>query len=538
MVPILITTRSNANRGLRGFTKPLRTTPAPLGRRGLPIPIRRANHDGMTTRAVGYIRVSQAREDMISPELQRHQIEQFAIGRGIEVVEFLEDLDESGRRFTKRKVAAIIEGVRAGTYDAVILWKWSRWGRNLRESLTYLAQAEDAGAIVFAATEDIDPKTSMGKFSRDQLLLIAELQSNQMSDGWKEVHDRRRRLGLPHGGKPRMGYLYVRDDFGPRFEVDTETADLVREGYERIVSGESLRAVTLDWNRRGVKTTQGKQWTPGSFGRMLDTGFAAGLLRERSDPSRSAPRGMADYDIWREGAQQPIIDRDLWERYKAARQASVGKAPKRCPAGIRPLTGLVFCSWCGRSMSSYHNNKTTVSWRCSMSSTIGYDDHPSVAISEKKIVTALWDWFEHGAGLWDAPAPSPTEAVAAIDQLQTQLHELTRRRSQLAEGWVDGLFERGDYVRLKAETDAAIQRIQIDLHEKQSGPQPQPMPVAERLQITTGLHAIWESMSPPEQNTTLRRIVARVIVRAGQSKDLHKKLIIVPTPTLSELQTP
>src|SRR5689334_16462611 len=108
----------------------------------------------MTTRAVGYVRVSKAREEMISPELQRHQIERFAVTRGMQVVAIVEDLDETGRSFTRRKVAAMVDAIESGEYSAVILWKWSRWGRNLLDSLIYLAQIERAGGSVHAATED------------------------------------------------------------------------------------------------------------------------------------------------------------------------------------------------------------------------------------------------------------------------------------------------------------------------------------------------------------------------------------------------
>jgi len=73
-------------------------------------------------RAVAYVRVSKTHDESISPELQRHEIEQYAKRRGLDIVEYLEDLDESGRQFTKRKVSRIIEGVKNGQWDAVILW--------------------------------------------------------------------------------------------------------------------------------------------------------------------------------------------------------------------------------------------------------------------------------------------------------------------------------------------------------------------------------------------------------------------------------
>lgn len=160
---------------------------------------------------VAYIRVSMIGgrdDDLLSPELQRHSITQLAAHEGITIVEEFQDLNKSGRDFSKRHVAEIIEGIRARRWKYVILWKWSRWGRNMRESQIHLGQTEDVGGIVRAATEDFDPTTTMGRFTRDQMLLVAQLQSDMISDGWKEVQERRRRLGLPHSAGKRFGYVY------------------------------------------------------------------------------------------------------------------------------------------------------------------------------------------------------------------------------------------------------------------------------------------------------------------------------------------
>src|SRR4051794_30868663 len=92
--------------------------------------------------AVAYVRVSKERDDMISPDLQLRAIRSFAEREGFAVIEVLEDLDLSGTEFDNRSVGRVVEGIRSGRWRAVLLWKWSRWGRNLELSLTYLRQVE------------------------------------------------------------------------------------------------------------------------------------------------------------------------------------------------------------------------------------------------------------------------------------------------------------------------------------------------------------------------------------------------------------
>ncbi|NED81712.1 recombinase family protein, partial [Streptomyces sp. SID11233] len=92
-------------------------------------------------------------------------------------------------------------------FDVVILWIWSRFGRNLRESLQHLDTLTNYGIEVRAAREDFDGKTTIGKFAIAQMLNIAELESNQKSDMWKDTIERRRRAGLAHGARGRFGYF-------------------------------------------------------------------------------------------------------------------------------------------------------------------------------------------------------------------------------------------------------------------------------------------------------------------------------------------
>lgn len=61
----------------------------------------------------------------------------------------------------------------------------------------------------------------------------------------------------------------------------------------------------------------------------MDTGFATGLIRERSEPPSPGTnkRTIAEFDIWREGAHNPIISRELWHAYR-------GEAPGQRPRSI------------------------------------------------------------------------------------------------------------------------------------------------------------------------------------------------------------
>ena len=192
-----------------------------------------------------------------------------------------------------------------------------------------------------AAEEDFDPKTTMGKFTRDQMLMIAEFWSNQISDGWKEAQARRRRNGQPHTGAPRFGYRYER---GVGFVPDPAEGPAIVRAYERFIRGDRMVDIVAELNGKGVFTKRGNPWSPTTLPKTLDTGFAAGLIREQSDPSYEAnnTQKISDFDIWREGTHEPLITMEQWEAYKARRTVNARKAPSARGAGPHPVrrTGL------------------------------------------------------------------------------------------------------------------------------------------------------------------------------------------------------
>lgn len=490
-------------------------------------------------RGVAYIRVSAVMgrgEELISPELQRHSIDTFAEREGIKIVGEIPDIDRSGRSFTKRRVSEAIEAIKAGEYQYVILWKWSRWGRNLRESLIHLAAVEEAGGIVRAATEDFDPQTTMGRFTRDQMLLIAQLQSDMISDGWKETQAKRRRDGLPHTGGKRWGYLY---DKRTGYTPDPELAPILLDAYRRYVAGGTHRSLSHDWNAQGLRTTNGELWSPQAIARMMDTGFAAGLIRERSKPpgasesDGSKGRSIGVFDVWREGAHEPIIPVDLWEQYRARRMAQASMAP-RLRTAAHALSGLMVCGHveCGGPMVSVYSGKYRKhSWTCYRARDRKL--HPFNSISNQRALNAVRAWLaENAAGGEDVTERARRLEVASqargeADRYEAEARRLTRKRSRLADLYTDGDIEREDYLTQKSEIEAALTVAQEGhkaalARERAAG-------VYQAREFGALLDE-WDRFTAPDHREALSKVLARIVIMPGP----YGPGKVVPVPAWDE----
>lgn len=338
---------------------------------------------------IGYIRVSTWKEEKISPEIQRAAIEAWAAQTGRRIVEWIEDLDVSGRHF-KRKIQRAITLVKQRTGLGIAVWKYSRFGRDDYGIRINLRALEEVGGRLESATERIDASNAIGRFSRRIQFDLAAFESERIGEAWQETHKHRLAQGVPAAGRPRFGYIWhprrIVDPDSPTgfstqaelYEPHPEIAPVVADLYQQYIAGTGMVALARQLNERGLKTTRGGPWAYDSLLRYMDSGFPAGQLRVRDDCG--CPKGDRSHKScghWRylDGAHLPIvgygIDTDpmtIWEEYKA-RRSLVKRQPPRARTATYELTGLVKCSRCRSAESpKRRTDGSDADWRCSRQS--------------------------------------------------------------------------------------------------------------------------------------------------------------------------
>lgn len=324
-----------------------------------------------------YIRVSTAREEMISPELQLRDVQTFIArmarqtGQEWRVVTVVEDLDKSGRNFAREGIQKLMTMIREGTITRIVTYRNDRFGRNAQQAMSHMHDVESHGGQVLSSIEDYDATTSMGGFMRLQSFGIAEMYSKQIGEGWMRVHQHRVDSGLPGSGQQRYGYLSHRTghqrtdgtfklcrqgcpmgECKTGYLPDPETADVVRWIYDRYIGGMGFQAVAQELNRRGlptpgqvraqrsgnperIATLATTRWAAGTVIDVADSGFSAGLLTHRGE--------------WLPGAHEPLIDRPTWEAYRKRREAQ-RVVPTKARSAKWSLAGVAVCGGCGGPM--------------------------------------------------------------------------------------------------------------------------------------------------------------------------------------------
>lgn len=474
-----------------------------------------------------YVRVSKvgAREQIISPDLQLSAIEAFARRKDLILLPPVFDIDKSGRTFRKRSVDGIIRDIAAGAHRVVVLWKWSRWARNREESGIYMKKIRAVGGRVESATEDIDQSTADGQLHVGILQEFDQYQSNLIKQTFHAVHDRRRDSGLPHSGRPRFGYDYeeYRDSDGrlaKRYVPNEEAPHLVR-AYRLFLAGKSFKWLANDLNDRGVTTIFAGRWTSQSLVRMMDTGFAAGLIRERSAPTDTPANSIAGYDVWRVGSHEALIDRNTWKAYKGRRLATSG-LPPRARTATHALSALLFCAVCGRRLATkYVGTNKVHQWLCPWSKA-HHPDRP-VSVTNRLALLAVRAWVEGVIGeevdmaalrarAEDEMGQAEREAETAREGVLTQIRSLDDKIENL----LDYAESAAGRSREKINARLAGYEAEVNALNEQLATIAEVEPrrvFAEGDQVALQkLDELWEAMPPEVLRDGLSRLLSRIEV--------------------------
>lgn len=465
-------------------------------------------------RALGLVRVSKDREELISPELQRTAIEDHCGRRGYRLVGWIEGIDESGSQRSSswwRKLDQAVEQVEQGAADVLVTWRFSRAARQRLKWAVAIDRVETAGGLLESATEPLDTSTASGRLARGMLAEFAAYEAETIGNTWREVHARRTSRGLPSHGKPRFGYRVV-DGLHRPHEPE---ADVLAGLYRRYLAGESIRGLAAWLNREGVRTVPGYSprgpgpWSTEALRRVLDSGFGAGFIIVAGSRQR--------------GIHEPVIDAATWEAYLAGRAAR--RTLRRSESSSHLLSGMVRCvhpladgTICNSSMGAGRigtGKWERLAFRCSkVASQRGR--HPgSSSVTMAVVEAAVMDWLRERAARADATTDAAAVRRARQARRKVDAEQLAREvlklDSALAQLEVNraGSPEVPVHVWDAARTDLldkrklAEERRLIARAEARQG---------EPAQAAARLLADWEMLSTEQLRAMLRQLIARVEV--------------------------
>lgn len=318
-------------------------------------------------------------------EIARKFVEEFNqknTGEVIDVVECYTDLGKTGSNFEREGFQRLLQEIRLGEINCVIVKDLSRFGRNYLEAGNYIEKIFPFLGVRFIAVADGFDTGKEGNENKQMASEIKNLVNDMYAKDFSKkakIHlKQRREEGSYVGGSPPYGYISSWNDKRRVLIPDDNTAVIVKFIYERFVETESYAVVADLLNRRKInppaiykKTKEVyhssdekeyKGWDKSAVERILKSDTYSGTLvqgktsitakNERNRIHKSEEEWVVTKD-----AHESLISMELYRKAKeiqekiAQKTASHKNHTKGYPIEENIFDSVLYCGVCGRKMT-------------------------------------------------------------------------------------------------------------------------------------------------------------------------------------------
>ena len=267
----------------------------------------------------------------------------------------------SGGNTERPALQRLLEDVRAGKVDVIVVYKVDRLTRSLAD-FAKLVELFDAHNVSFVSvTQQFNTTTSMGRLTLNVLLSFAQFEREVTSERIRDKIAASKRKGLWVGGMAPLGY----DTKDRKITVNEAEAEQVRSIFCSYLRLGSLNLLMADLRKQGIVTKVRTLKTGERVGGIPFTrGPLAYLLRNRFYIGEVAFKG----EILK-GEQPAILDRALFDAVQAKlnEQANNHKTVRMKSEAL--LAGRIFDDR-GNRMSPSHARKRGIKYRYYLSSAL------------------------------------------------------------------------------------------------------------------------------------------------------------------------
>lgn len=282
----------------------------------------------------------------------------------------------TGVNFDRPSFQKMIEEMKLGKFNAIIVKDGSRLGRNYLEAGAYMETVFPQYQIRFISVNDKYDSMKM-ECKKDGISLplkniMNEQYSKDLSRKLSSAFRIRQMDGKFIGGLTTYGYLKDKKDLN-KLVVDSEVAQIVQRIFQNKVKGMSDGAIAKELNEEGIFSPfayryekglvkadkyRAMPWKSGTIRQMLTNPMYLGHMvqgRNRQSLSLHEPEHRTPENEWIvvENTHKAIIESELYDKVQFVMKARKNKYHQEnlCDAStINLLKGKVYCADCGRAM--------------------------------------------------------------------------------------------------------------------------------------------------------------------------------------------
>lgn len=318
-------------------------------------------------------------------EIAKKYVEEFnqkQADETIDIVQCYTDLGKTGSSFEREGFLRLLQDIRIGEINCVIVKDLSRFGRNYLETGNYIEKIFPFLGVRFIAVADGFDTGVEGNENKQMASeiknLVNDMYAKDFSKKAKLHLQKRREEGSYVGGPPPYGYIAAWNGKRRVLIPDENTAAIVRFIYERFIETEGYTAVANELNRRKLNppaiykktkevyhssdAREYKGWDKGVVESILKNKAYIGMLTQgkTSITARAeCNRIHKPEEEWviTKNTHEPLIQDDLYKKVEYIREkirnryASHNHPSQGCPLEENVFDSVLYCGVCGRKMT-------------------------------------------------------------------------------------------------------------------------------------------------------------------------------------------
>lgn len=399
-----------------------------------------ASQQNKTIKACAYVRVS---TDKVEQEESYYYQKQYWEKRlntisNLVCVGVYGDEGKSGRTIKKRpQFLEMINQAKLGNIDAIYTKSFTRFGRNVNETISIIRELRDIGVAVIFENDNINSMNLTDELLLKVKAIFSEVYLKTTKENVTWSARKRYSQGIVELNNFILGY----DVKKGKLTINEEQAKIVREIFSLYVQGLGTSAISKHLTEKGYITVTGQRfWNHSTIiGMLQNEKYIGDVLIQKTYRDEQSKRRINNGEVEKyyiENDHEPIIDRETFEKVQqiiaSRRPSNTEKSHNRYE-----FSGLIWCEHCGKSYKRKVNNSiknfSNVCWACSLKDRYGIDYCDSQTISDDLLKAITLDAYNEYI-----KTPNNTEKsiklLADIEALNEQLNKL---RLMLQGGYIN-----------------------------------------------------------------------------------------------------
>ena len=472
--------------------------------------------------AAAYLRVSTEAQDEYSLDSQLKLIRSYAASHDMVVPDEFVFTDDgiSGRSAKKRPEFQRMIGwakEKDRPFEAILVWKFSRFARNQEESIVYKSMLSRSGVEVISISEPL-AEGPFGSLIERILEWMDEFYSIRLSGEVKR--------GMAE--KVSRGEIVTPPAFG--YDVDSAAkryvpngdAPTVRKIYADYLSGKGMATIARELGLAGIRTTRGNPPDNRFVKYVLQNPVYIGKLRwSKSGHSNYSRENFdAENSYLVDGHHEPLIDAASWEAVQERLSRSERGRRKYQRDGQSAdwmLKGLVRCSSCGSTLVRLSTACPSMQCHKYAKGTCRVSHSLSIARANRQVIGALEYACEN---LAFPVAPHTVKRPASAPDYAHLISVERVKLRRIQEAYETEVYTLEDFARRRKEILARIDELEQQRGAAEAAVQSKTLQPADfRGKVLDVLQLIKDpNQTEAAKNAALRSILSYIVYEKAENR--------------------